>query len=53
MYKAKLGFYETGLELNIIFQSLGVGAYYRFGPNQLPDAGDNWAVKLSYSVYLF
>ncbi len=51
--EAKLGFYETGLELNKIFQSIGVGAYYRFGPNQLPEAADNWAVKLSYSVYLF
>lgn len=50
---ASQGFYETGLEINKIFSSFGVGAYYRFGPYQLPDAADNWSIKLSYRVTFF
>jgi hypothetical protein len=50
---AKNGFYETGLELNKILQSFGVGAYYRFGAYQLPEAMDNWSIKLSYRFNLF
>lgn len=50
---ARHGFYETGLEINKLYQSLGVGAYYRFGPYQLADMSQNWAIKLSYAVTLF
>jgi len=50
---AHLGYFETGLEINKIYQSMGVGAYYRFGPYQLPNQKDNWAIKLSYSITLF
>lgn len=45
------GYYESGLEFNrltvINFLAIGIGAYYRYGPNQLPDAFDNFAIKLS------
>jgi hypothetical protein len=50
---AAFGFYETGLEINKIFAGFGVGAYYRFGPYQLPDEMDNWSFKLSYRFALF
>jgi hypothetical protein len=45
------GYYESGLVINNIlkfnFSSFGVGAYYRYGPNKLPKASDNFAVKMS------
>ena len=50
---ASLGFYETGLEINNILSGLGAGAYYRFGPYQLPEAIDNWSFKLTYRFALF
>ncbi|MGA9637195.1 DUF5686 family protein [Flavobacterium sp.] len=42
------GFFESGLELNQIFNGLGLSAFYRYGPNQLPKLEDNIAVKLSF-----
>jgi hypothetical protein len=41
------GFYETGLEINRIMGTLGVGAYYRFGGLQLEDELSNWSIKLT------
>ncbi len=45
------GYYESGLEFNrlylINFLAVGVGVYYRYGPNQLADNFDNFAIKLS------
>lgn len=46
------GFFESGLELNKIFSGLGLTAFYRYGPNQLPRMEDNLAVKLSFSLDL-
>ncbi len=44
-------YYESGLLLeNLLksgFTSLGVGAFYRYGPNALPALGDNLAWKLA------
>ena len=44
----KRGFYESGLELNQIFKGLGMGGYYRYGPNGLSSFKDNLAIKLTY-----
>jgi hypothetical protein len=30
------GYFESGIELNQIFKGLGLTAFYRYGPNQLP-----------------
>ncbi|UMY66650.1 MULTISPECIES: DUF5686 family protein [unclassified Flavobacterium] len=46
------GFFESGLELNKIYSGLGLTAFYRYGPNQLPRMEDNLAVKLSFSLDL-
>lgn len=44
-------FFESGIELNRLynpnFMGLGVGVYYRYGANQLPELMDNFAFKLS------
>jgi hypothetical protein len=42
------GYFESGIELNQIFKGLGLIAFYRYDPNQLPHFSDNIAVKLSY-----
>jgi hypothetical protein len=45
------GYYESGLLLNKLldFQiySLGLGAFYRYGPYSFDEAGDNVALRLS------
>jgi hypothetical protein len=45
------GYYEAGLQLDNLLRSgitgLGVGIFYRLGPNSLPDAVDNLAVKVT------
>ena len=46
------GFFESGLELNQIFNGLGLSAFYRYGPNQLPKLEDNIAIKLSFVLNL-
>ncbi|OCB72608.1 CarboxypepD_reg-like domain-containing protein [Flavobacterium glycines] len=46
------GFFESGIELNQIFNGLGLTAFYRYGPNQLPKFEDNIAIKLSYVLNL-
>ncbi len=49
------GYYESGLALNRLisfnisrygYLGFGVGAFYRYGPNQLPVQSDNWAFKI-------
>lgn len=47
------GYYETGLEINKIWQGFGVGAYYRFGPYQLPEMQNNFSVKVTARIDLF
>jgi hypothetical protein len=44
------GFFESGIELNQIFKGLGLTAFYRYGPNQLPRFEDNIAIKLSFII---
>lgn len=42
------GYFESGIELNQIINGLGLTAFYRYGPNQLPKFEDNLAIKLSF-----
>lgn len=48
------GYYEAGLQLDNLLRSrfigIGMGAFYRLGPNSLSDTGDNVAVKLSLTL---
>jgi hypothetical protein len=46
------GYFESGIELNQIFNGLGLAGFYRYGPNQLPRFEDNIAIKLSFIVNL-
>lgn len=46
------GYFESGIELNQIFNGLGLTAFYRYGPNQLALFEDNIAIKLSYALNL-
>ena len=46
------GFFESGIELNQIYNGLGLGGFYRYGPNQLPKFEDNIAVKLTFVLNL-
>jgi hypothetical protein len=46
------GFFESGLEVNKIFNGLGLTAFYRYGPNQLPRFDDNLSIKISYFIDL-
>lgn len=46
------GFLESGFEMNNIYRGLGLIAFYRYGPNHLPDFEDNIAVKLSFQIDL-
>lgn len=45
------GYYEAGLQIDALLRmgisGFGLGAYYRLGPNALPDAMDNLALKLT------
>lgn len=47
------GFYESGVELNQIYKFVGLGGFYRYGPNQLSDFEDNIAIKISFVLNLF
>ena len=42
------GYFESGIELNQIYKGLGLGGFYRYGPNQLSKIQDNIAVKISF-----
>lgn len=46
------GYFESGIELNQIFNGLGLAGFYRYGPNQLPRFEDNIAIKLSFILNL-
>ncbi len=46
------GFFESGVECNKIFKGFGLVAFYRYGPNQLPNFDDNIAIKVSYYLDL-
>ncbi|PZX93891.1 carboxypeptidase-like regulatory domain-containing protein [Flavobacterium aquariorum] len=46
------GFFESGIELNKIFNGFGLGGYYRYGPNHLSNFKDNIAVKLTFILDL-
>ncbi|WP_333809464.1 DUF5686 family protein [Flavobacterium sp.] len=46
------GFIESGVECNKIFKGFGLVAFYRYGPNQLPNFDDNIAIKISYHLDL-
>ncbi|MBC5838449.1 DUF5686 family protein [Flavobacterium muglaense] len=46
------GYLESGIELNQIYNGLGLTAFYRYGPNQLPKFEDNIAIKLSFVLNL-
>jgi hypothetical protein len=46
------GYFESGIELNQIFNGLGLTAFYRYGPNQLSRFEDNIAIKLSFVLNL-
>lgn len=46
------GFIESGIEANKIFKGIGLTAYYRYGPNQLPRFDDNISIKISYHIDL-
>ncbi|MBK6829517.1 MAG: carboxypeptidase-like regulatory domain-containing protein [Flavobacteriales bacterium] len=50
------GYYEAGLQIDNLLRSgftgIGVGAFYRMGPNSLPDAIDNLAVKATLGLVL-
>lgn len=46
------GFFESGIELNQIFNGVGLSGFYRYGPNQLSKFEDNIAVKLSFVLNL-
>lgn len=45
------GYYESGVLINKIlklnFTTFGVGAFYRYGPYELPKASDNFTLKMS------
>jgi hypothetical protein len=47
------GFFESGLEVNQIFYGIGLSAFYRYGPNQLPTFEDNISVKVTFVLNLF
>ena len=46
------GYFESGIELNQIYNGLGLGGFYRYGPNQLSKFQDNIAVKISFVLNL-
>lgn len=47
------GYYESGVEFNGIFSGLGLTAFYRYGPYQLPEFDRNIAIKISFVLNLF
>jgi hypothetical protein len=50
------GYFESGLSINnllkLSFNSLGIGAYYRYGAYQLKDNIQNWAIKWTMTMPL-
>lgn len=50
---ASQGYYETGLELNKLFNGMGIGVYRRFGAYSFNNEIDNWAFKLTFRNNFF
>lgn len=46
------GYLESGIELNRIYKVIGLSAFYRYGPNQLPRFEDNLSIKLNFNIDL-
>jgi hypothetical protein len=46
------GYFESGIELNQIYNGIGLSGFYRYGPNQLAKFQDNIAVKISFILNL-
>ncbi len=46
----KKGYFESGIELNKIFKGFGLSAFYRYGPNKLPDFEDNLAIRFNFKI---
>jgi hypothetical protein len=46
------GYFESGVELNQIYNGFGLSGFYRYGPNQLPQFADNISIKLSFVLGL-
>jgi len=46
------GYFESGIELNQIFNGLGLSGFYRYGPNGLSRFEDNLAIKLTFILNL-
>jgi hypothetical protein len=46
------GYYESGIELNNIWQIIGITGFYRYGPYHLPEFTKNIAVKISITINL-
>jgi hypothetical protein len=44
------GYYEAGILINRLFQSMGLGAYTRFGPYQLEHWYENMAIRLTFRL---
>ncbi|OIQ21669.1 MAG: hypothetical protein BM557_02405 [Flavobacterium sp. MedPE-SWcel] len=42
------GYYESGIELNELFNGLGLSAFYRYGAYHLPQLDRNISVKISF-----
>ncbi len=41
------GYFESGVEVNRIYDALGLGVYYRMGPYSLPTFSKNLAIRLT------
>jgi hypothetical protein len=46
------GYFESGIELNQIYNGIGLGGFYRYGANQLAKFQDNISVKISFILNL-
>jgi hypothetical protein len=44
------GYLESGIGIDKIYKGLGLGVFYRYGPNQLPHFDDNLAIRFSYKL---
>jgi hypothetical protein len=42
------GFYESGIEINKIWNGFGINCFYRYGANSLPSLQENLSIKLSF-----
>lgn len=53
--KMNKGYFESGLQFNNIIcfapEGFGLGVYYRYGPYRMPKELDNWAFKLTWTIF--